>query len=390
MNIYNNKKTTKYFVRIFTFLIIIISYSCDNSQKNGYLIDLKKSEPISIKDQFLNISLIPLETSDEGLIGQLLKVIQFDDKYFILDGKQKSILTFDKSGEFLFKIDNKGKGPGEYTDISDFEINPYSKNIEILSPWGAIYVYSINGKFLDSYKIPKPIKVVHFFKFISEHSILLYCMTEENRIFVYNRKSGEIVEKDYKVPEHILTNIFTTFFPMYMVNQKIHIRENFSNNVYMFNNNNIAIKYSWNFEKLNIDLKEVPSSKKLKKEYIEWFTNGGHKQFVYPFYMNLENKNQVFTIFGYDEKFNHLVFNKETKNYKLFDKYKEGVTFPYYFVSTIDDEEYISAVEPSMISNFVKPEFLDDKNNQILREISIEDNPVIIKYQLNPTFKDKK
>ncbi|MCF6358143.1 MAG: 6-bladed beta-propeller [Draconibacterium sp.] len=372
---------------IIVLLISLWLFSCSKTKTDNILINIEQKENVSIKEHFLSIDLIPLETSDSVLIGRLTKIVQNNKKYYVLDKKQRAVFIFDLNGKFLNKIDKKGNGPGEYTEISDFEINQYSGNIELLSPWGIIYVYDKRGKFIRNYKVPDVLKVMHFLKFISENKVLLYCMTEKDRLFLFDRVKNELISLSYNIPDNVLTKSFTTYFPMYSLNNEIHLKENFSNSIYKIQGDEIIKEFTWDFGSLNIELEKIKSKKESIDKYLTLIKEGGNNSFVYPFYMNLENENTIFTIFGYDKNYNHLVLNKKTKRYILFDKYEEDVIFPFFYTFSSMDH-YLSAIDISLfeISDFVKPEFLTETNRHVLEKINPNDNPIIISYKLNPNF----
>jgi hypothetical protein len=57
----------------------------------------------------------------------------FDDKIYILDiSADNKLCVFDKAGSFLYQIGNKGNGPGEYINATDFTIDRKGKRIYIL------------------------------------------------------------------------------------------------------------------------------------------------------------------------------------------------------------------------------------------------------------------
>jgi hypothetical protein len=66
-----------------------------------------------------DIDFIPLETTDECIIGKN-PYLFFSNAYIVvLDSQQEEILLFDrKNGKFIRKIGRKGQGPGEYTNLS--------------------------------------------------------------------------------------------------------------------------------------------------------------------------------------------------------------------------------------------------------------------------------
>ncbi|MDD4646054.1 MAG: 6-bladed beta-propeller [Bacteroidales bacterium] len=84
------------------------------------------------------------------------KVICAAEKIFIFgsDPNGDFICAFDLSGKFLFKIQRRGKGPGDYNQISDFLIDPVKNSITVLdSDSRKIIRYDLKGSYQDEIKI---------------------------------------------------------------------------------------------------------------------------------------------------------------------------------------------------------------------------------------------
>ena len=67
------------------------------------------------------IELIPLETTEENLIGKITRAIFNGGKYYICSthGMQdEKLFVFDKTGKFLQQISRRG-GPDEYIEMDD-------------------------------------------------------------------------------------------------------------------------------------------------------------------------------------------------------------------------------------------------------------------------------
>ena len=88
--------------------------------------------PVDLKEDYLDISplidsvvLIPLEATDQSLIGNIDKIICTDDRFYILDKRtSKNLFVFDHQGKFIRCIGQAGRGPGEYLEPSDFVVYP--------------------------------------------------------------------------------------------------------------------------------------------------------------------------------------------------------------------------------------------------------------------------
>jgi len=72
---------------------------------------------------------VPLETNVESLISQIGRISIYGNNFYVLDRSSGSVLIFDEQGKFLKKISHIGRGPGEYTSLTDFGIDTKNNNI---------------------------------------------------------------------------------------------------------------------------------------------------------------------------------------------------------------------------------------------------------------------
>lgn len=106
-------------------------------------------------DRFKKAGYTPFQTIEKSIIESNAKLIATQTEYFIFNRTQMEVLCFDQSGKFLHKISAKGNGPGEYTSIQDFLVNPAEKSIEVLSmQMQKVLKYSYNGNYLSKTAIP--------------------------------------------------------------------------------------------------------------------------------------------------------------------------------------------------------------------------------------------
>jgi len=111
--------------------------------------DLKTSGFAS--ELFIFERIIPLETRDNCLINSIDKIKITDSLIFIYDSRSFKVLSFSMEGHFIRQIGQSGKGPGEYIELQDFDINPETKMIYLLDI-KAIHQYNFKGEFIRSYK----------------------------------------------------------------------------------------------------------------------------------------------------------------------------------------------------------------------------------------------
>ena len=93
----------------------------------------------------------------EPLIAEIRDIHVEDDKIFVHD-KMHRLLCYDMDGEFLWKIDALGPGPGEYAGISHFAVNPDEKEVLLYDNLGQklLYYGMRNGKFIRAERLAKP------------------------------------------------------------------------------------------------------------------------------------------------------------------------------------------------------------------------------------------
>ena len=87
------------------------------------------SSPFALCSSVAHCSIFSLSTTlehtDESSIKLVWRVIPYKGRYYIMNGYTDSnVLVFDKQGKFVYKIDKRGQGPGEYISLNDIAIDP--------------------------------------------------------------------------------------------------------------------------------------------------------------------------------------------------------------------------------------------------------------------------
>ena len=148
-------------------LFIILSFSLLSCQHKG---DSTKNSTIETIPVFSNytaelpfsafvdtIELIPLETTEDNLIGEITRVIFNDGKYYIrsTNGMQNpKLFVFNENGKYIQKISKQGVGPGEYLDFEDFTIA--NDDHIVLADYKQLLHFDTEGKFLYTSKSEFP------------------------------------------------------------------------------------------------------------------------------------------------------------------------------------------------------------------------------------------
>lgn len=131
---------------IFLF-VIILSYFGYQKQKVKNVIDVlspTSSKTYSVSDIAVNIEFIRLQTTGESLIDRVRKVVINSQNIYISNFNE--VFCFDTKGTFLYKLNRKGRGPEEYSNLFDYDIN-LNNDILIILSYNSILIFknSIDG-----------------------------------------------------------------------------------------------------------------------------------------------------------------------------------------------------------------------------------------------------
>ena len=234
---------------VFYIILIAILFACQHENETDYpvlSVDITKMNVPSVFDIFGKIEIIPLETTDNSLIGgeNLYKIDFYNNHYYILDGRTKSFLCFDEHGKFVRKIGSEGQGPQEYIFVTNFIIN--NNVVELLSPWTYLYTYELSGKFVSKVKLPD---LVHNYQEIMLLNDSIRILTssvdlDQDMLYVYSTRSNTIINSfykdNYKIPLY-------RGKPFYQYNDSIFFYEPLVSRVFKINQDGYEVAYAWDF-----------------------------------------------------------------------------------------------------------------------------------------------
>jgi len=106
-------------------------------------------ERIHLSEFIDSVKFIKLETTEESLVGSITKVLFVDEKMVIINEMGGEIFLFDNNGNFIRKIANRGRGPGEYLNITSCNYNSERQILSIFSDVASkLLLYNLNGDFI--------------------------------------------------------------------------------------------------------------------------------------------------------------------------------------------------------------------------------------------------
>lgn len=122
--------------KIVVFVIVFLIAACGFKKENSLVPILpvqnidKKNSVCRMQEYFTMSKIIFLETKEKSIIGSAIrKIILEEDKIYLQDQYNNSILMFDTTGKFIAGIYSQGRGAGEYITLDDFTIDRDTKEL---------------------------------------------------------------------------------------------------------------------------------------------------------------------------------------------------------------------------------------------------------------------
>lgn len=177
--------------------------------------------PISVSDLGKTVSYVPLETSDESLIGKNAYIRMLKDR-LIVGSYEQPLKMFDKaSGQFIGAIGSIGQGPGEYTlqeGIPVCWVDDATQTIYVQSSSNKLLRFDINGQPLSSLDLPEGFPPVQFSSVITNNdNVLAYqstCFSKpEHKIVGYNIENSQLQNRIANDNDSIAFNMVDAYLP---------------------------------------------------------------------------------------------------------------------------------------------------------------------------------
>jgi hypothetical protein len=322
-------------------------------------------------DLFEKIELVPFETTDSSLIGDIGKIVLSDSSIYVLDKTQRSILIFDSSGKFKKKLSKIGKGPGEYVNLADFNVEDDGV-IEVLSNY-KIIVYDSSFNLKDEIILPD---VAHFFYRLDKENFALYHLQAGKRFTIYNSKISKITYSGIESPKYSrLMPVNPYYSPFSSFGDKIFLKSPFTNRLYKVTSKGLEKHYTF-YSDFPIDLSDLPRDKD-RKFYFEAYLNQTSPYVLTGFFC--KNYIQTYTRVGNDrfyditnESNNKSIYFEELADRAKYFGYFNTEKFTYGYMEVSDAIIYQQDLELKKL--------IQEGYNFSLSSDNKNLNPILVKY----------
>ena len=204
----------KYFIVLITFFIT--SFGCSSEQikssltnsssSEAFIVDVgnaKESNEALEKMLVDKMEVVTFETRPESYLREITKVIFAKGRFYVYDSRLINLLVFDRSGKFLFRIGERGNGPGEYVDIVDFTIDESNDLIGLLSiQTRQIHFFGLDGVFKASQKLDfQASRLVSLEE--GKLAFFLAYFDETFKNFKMTNSKGKVIYEHFDIPQDI-------------------------------------------------------------------------------------------------------------------------------------------------------------------------------------------
>ena len=383
-------------------LLLILIYGC--SSKNPKLDDGVERISVDVhnvsQDASLfidKIELVPLETNDSSLLHKYGKVMydKETDVYAVYT-REQVIFTFSGNGAFISNSKKmQGQGPNEYYMVVDMKFNPYLKGIDLLNPYGVIYTYSSDFKFLAKRKIKPEFPIDHLMALSSEEYIFTYpfLWTDQEITFanlgtqqIYNINYSGTISSGNSMDKECFYKIGDSF---YFIPHGI--------NYYFYRIDTKGMKLIpmmyLDFGDSEIKEEDLPGRAmgkrvdsdaeraRIVKEAQERSQFLRHSNNHLVPLIKFFNDDYVYVYFVKSTQGagSNFIYNRKTKKSFLT---KEGKPFIMNFCFGIVDNVLLSIRQPEYVSRLVDRRLMSPEEIHKMEQLKEDDNPFIIKYYL--------
>lgn len=405
----------------FTILSIVLIFNNCSEQRDvrsaysykKILIDSdKSSNKIYTSNIFSDIEYIPLETTNECLIGEISRIIYYKKRFYILDTQTKSIFCFSNAGKFIYKIKSVGPGPGEYLNPNSISIDDINDNLLVYcNKTHQVLRYDLDGNFIKTIRIN--FYATHF-TFLSENRFVFFCdFTHSNKKLQRNHMmpnliittaKGKILSSNLPYNDRINYSLIPIASSLFnSLSDDISFATPFNDTIYHVSAETNELKRAYLFD----FVKSKKDDDFFNKLYDQNMTTNDLDDYIKRrnianIFLFVESNSNIFIIyvikreihFCFYDKINHVFYDSSTKNeenpYSALEDDINGGPFPLPQFS--DPHNMYGYFNPNEIINYQNKISNHSSNKNPLKSIvkllTEYDNPVVFILKFKQSLSD--
>lgn len=220
------------------------------NEKDGVItikVDLESVKDGKLTDFFepeIEYLLLKEDENPDSQIGEIEKLIGYKDKIFLFDSYiGKGVQIFDRQGNFLKRIRNRGDGLGKYIEVADLQVE--QDTIYLLAHPGKIIKFDLEGSFIHEIKIPVMGRTFYY-DINTKHFFVYSGAKAENLVSEIDHK-GSVIKSYFSSHPDIFYRSMGDRVNFYSNNNGFYFSRTYLDTLYTFNQNKFEPQIIFDF-----------------------------------------------------------------------------------------------------------------------------------------------
>lgn len=319
--------------------LVLLIFSCSPNDSSNAQINIERRDSVSIFDFVDSISVVQLETTKDVLLSRTSGIVLHKNRLYIMSGEKQVIYCFDSKGRFLFKMNNQGRGPQEFTYSGHFNVDPFLDQLMVLVPWGILIYYDLDGNFISKVQLPPDLRAYNEVYAIDKDNLLFFTWGYDFYAYYYS-KSTATLSKGFVPTTVDFSMSFPPFRKSYYYKDSLYFNNvGLKNEVLNLSDTTCRSVYSWDFGEKNYTLKQMQDlveydlsfrgKTPTKESQLQRFKER-HENPKFPAYYSYggfeTDKFRATTLVsGWPGKFTNVIKEKQKRKSYVFFETKEGL-----------------------------------------------------------------
>lgn len=290
-------------------------------------VDLLDATEPSLKDYFKKVETIPLENKDSAYLNNscLISYVFAEGKLYVLDRSNHAVVVFGLDGSWKETICKYGRGPGEYSMLTDLAFNEEFHSLDILEAMGKIISYELAPPHMmrRSIEIPDLHAVHYFIPFGSGY--YLFSSYEESSVNYLDAGTGELTavsgippaERNERAGYHISGN------PFYIHDGKLYYVNGADGEIFRIEGDKAEPVLAWDFGRYSFNPDRIDPEADVSVDILYAVSTS----MAGPVLRTQETERYIFANVLFMKQNWNVVLDKETGETNVFSKMKEGMVF---------------------------------------------------------------
>lgn len=366
-------------------MIVVGCIGKSDSREGIINIDLtQKIIPVQKTGIIKQFDVIKLKTPDGVIIGDISKIIVFNNRIYVADYKQtRCVNVFDMEGNLLQTINRRGRGPGEYTNIASVFVDKYQGKFNILNQFpGLLLSWELDGMGNPE---ATAFKNMSLSDMVAHNNHLIGYTTvssdgKYNNIYLFDRTGNKVngqmtLPKGWESNGFGDVNVFSTF------NDNIYFKPTYEHIIYRLNKETFEPVYSLDFGSYSwpSEIQSADDYRKSEKDFIKKIYRYQETEGYWMFQLLLNGQDVLALV---DKNNRQSTLCSLTPN-------ESPCFISFGRIKSITQNHIVTAVEADRIARTLEnEELLRDYPESVKQlketvgDIQSRDNPVIVIYHL--------